>query len=218
MRASVCAAILLVANCALSGCKLVKNDPQAAKGPRDAYASAGYDPNAMVASMWSTKVLPDVEKRATDIKVLLDAIKADPDAAGKKYGYRGKDDGAPWNFPTKVHGTIVSVDTDSSQGTVGVDTTGDGKADVIVDIGPTVLGTTLRDSLDFVSFADFRNQIEYARFGTALNAYAVAHVMETLPRNKLNGQTITVTGAFSYDSASDQPEVVPLAVALGSKP
>lgn len=218
MRASVCAAVLLVANCALSGCKLVKNDPQTAKGPRDAYASAGYDPNAMVASMWSAKVVPDVEKRATDIKVLLDAIKTDPDAAGKKYGYRGKDDGAPWNFPTKVHGTIVSVDTDSSQGTIGVDTDGDGKADVIVDIGPTVLGTTLRDSLDFVSFADFRNQIEYARFGTALNAYAVARVMKPLPRDRLNGQTITVTGAFSYDSSSDQPEVVPLAIALGSKP
>jgi predicted lipoprotein len=218
MRASVYAVILLVAGGALSGCKLVKHDPQASKGSRDAYASAGYDPNAMVASMWTTKVLPSVEKRATDIKVLLDAIKADPDAAGKKYGYRGKDDSAPWNFPTRVRGTIVSVDTDSSQGTVGVDTDGDGKADVIVDIGPTVLGTTLRDSLDFVSFADFRNQIEYARFGTALNAYAAAHVMKPLPRNDLKGQPITVTGALSYDGASDQPEVVPLALALGSKP
>ncbi|MBW8837451.1 MAG: DUF2291 family protein, partial [Burkholderia sp.] len=110
MRASVYAAILLVAGGALSGCKLVKHDPQASKGSRDAYASAGYDPNAMVASMWTTKVLPSVEKRATDIKVLLDAIKADPDAAGKKYGYRGKDDSALWNFPTRVRGTIVSVD------------------------------------------------------------------------------------------------------------
>jgi predicted lipoprotein len=42
--------------------------------------------------------------------------------------------------------------------------------------------------------------------------------MKPLPRNDLKGQPITVTGAFSYDGASDQPEVVPLALALGSKP
>ncbi|SDR60877.1 DUF2291 family protein [Paraburkholderia tuberum] len=217
MRAMVYAAVVLVASVALAGCKLVKNDAQASKGSRDAYSSTNYDPNAMVASMWSSKVVPDVEKRATDIGVLLDAIKADPDAAGKKYGYRGKDESAPWIFPTRLHGKIVSVDTESSQGTIGIDTKGDGIADVIVDIGPTVLGTTLRDSLDFISFADFRNQIEYARFGTALNAYAATHVMKPLPRKDLKGQMVSVTGAFSYDSSSEQPEVVPLAAALGAK-
>ena len=218
MRGCMYAAIALIAaSGALQGCKLVKHDAQSSKNPRDAYASAGYDPNAMVASMWSTKIVPDVEKRATDYATLRDAIKADPDTAGKKYGYRGKDDGAPWNFPTKLHGTIVDVDTQSSQGTVGVDIDGDGKADVIVDIGPTVLGTTLRDTLDFISFTSFRNQIEYAQFGTALNSYAATHVMKPFPRDALKGKPITVTGTFSYDSSADQPEIVPLALALGGK-
>jgi len=212
------AVIAVVASGALHGCKLVKNsDLQGSGGSHDNYASAGYDPNAMVASMWSTKIVPDIEKRAVDYRTLRDAIKADPEAAGKKYGYRGKDDGAPWNFPTKLHGTIVDVDTQSSQGTVGVDIDGDGKADVIVDIGPTVLGTTLRDTLDFISFTSFRNQIEYAQFGTALNSYAATHVMKPLPRDALKGKPVTVTGAFSYDSSADQPEIVPLAVVLGGK-
>ncbi|HEY4298609.1 MAG TPA: DUF2291 domain-containing protein [Paraburkholderia sp.] len=212
------ALVVVVASGTLHGCKLVRHDAQTSKHSRDAYASAGYDPAAMVASMWSTKIVPDVEKRATDYAKLRDAIKADPDAAGKQYGYRGKDDGAPWNFPTTLHGTIVDVDTQSSQGTVGVDVDGDGKADVVVDIGPTVLGTTLRDTLDFISFANFRNQIEYAQFGTALNSYAVTHVMKPLPRDGLKGKPVTVTGAFAYDSSAEQPEVVPLALALGGKP
>ncbi|WP_118185171.1 DUF2291 family protein [Paraburkholderia phosphatilytica] len=209
------AAIAIVASGALHGCKLVKHDVETSNGSHDNYASAGYDPNAMVATMWSTKIVPDIEKRAVDYRTLRDAIKADPDAAGKQYGYRGKDDGAPWNFPTKVQGKIVEVDTQSSQGTVGIDVDGSGKPTVIVDIGPTVLGTTLRDTLDFISFTNFRNQIEYAQFGTALNAYAVNHVMKPLPREALNGRTVTVTGAFSYDSSSDQPEIVPLAVSVG---
>ncbi|WP_429402648.1 DUF2291 family protein [Paraburkholderia sp. MM5482-R1] len=211
------AIVVLVATGALQGCKLVKHDAQTSKNSRDAYASGGYDANAMVASMWSTKIVPDVEKRATDYTRLRDAIKADPDAAGKQYGYRGKDDSAPWNFPTTLHGTIVEVDTQSSQGTVGVDIDGDGKPDVVVDIGPTVLGTTLRDTLDFISFTSFRNQIEYAQFGTALNSYAATHVMKPVPRDGLKGKAISVTGAFAYDSSAEQPEVVPLALSLGGK-
>ncbi|TDN62269.1 DUF2291 domain-containing protein [Paraburkholderia sp. BL10I2N1] len=219
MRGCICGALIVIAmSGALTGCKLVKHDAQSSKHSRDAYASAGYDPNAMVASMWSTKIVPDVEKRATDYPALRDAIKADLDAAGRKYGYRGKDDSAPWNFPIKLHGRIVEVDTQSSQGTVGVDVDGDGKVDVVVDIGPTVLGTTLRDTLDFVSFESFRNQIEYAQFGTALNSYAAAHMMKPLPRDGLKGKEITVTGAFSYDSSAEQPEVVPLAIAPGDQP
>ncbi|HXZ06577.1 MAG TPA: DUF2291 domain-containing protein [Paraburkholderia sp.] len=211
------AMVIIAATGALQGCKLVKNDAQTSARAHDTYASADYDPNAMVASMWSTKIVPDVEKRATDYAILRDAIKADPDAAGKKYGYRGKDDSAPWNFPTKLHGTIVEVDTQSSQGTVGVDIDGNGKVDVIVDIGPTVLGTTLRDTLDFVSFTSFRNQIEYAQFGTALNSYAASHVMKPLPRDALKGKQVTVTGTFTYDSSAEQPEIVPLQVAVGGK-
>jgi predicted lipoprotein len=216
MRGWLCAVLVLAAATGLQGCKLVKNDPALAKGSSDPYASS-YDPNTAVASMWSTKVVPDIEKRATAYATLRDAVTSDPDAAGKKYGYRGKDDGAPWNFPTRLHGTVVSVDTSSSEGTIGVDTSGSGKADVIVDIGPTVLGTALRDSLDFVSFSDFKNQIDYARFGTALNAYAVTHVMTPVPRNGLQGKQITVTGTFSFDGTSDQPEVVPVVIVLGDK-
>jgi predicted lipoprotein len=207
----------LAASGALQACKLVKHDPQTSRNARDTYASAGYDPNAMVASMWSSKILPNVEKRATDYATLRDAIAVDADAAGRKYGYRGKDDSAPWNFPTKLHGTIVEVDTQSSQGTIGVDVSGSGKPDVLVDIGPTVLGTTLRDTLDFVSFESFRNQIEYAQFGTALNSYAATHVMKPLARDALKGKQVDVTGAFSYDSSAEQPEIVPLAVTIGGK-
>ena len=208
---------IVVACCALGavhGCKLVKNDPEAAKSG-DSYSDDGFDANKMVASIWQPKVVPSIEHRATDYATLRTALGADADAAGQKYGYRGKDESAPWNFPTKVKGTIVSVDLGSSQGTIGVDTTGSGKADVTVDIGPALLGTTLRDSLDFVAFTDFKNQIDYAKFGTALNAYTVTHVLGKLPRNELKGKTITVIGSFTNDGLSDTPEVVPLEVTLG---
>lgn len=218
MKYGVWVSLLLALCGALQACKLVKNDTAAVAGASgasgDPYAASAYDPNAAVAKDWDAKVVPDITRRATDFNLLRDAVAADADAAGQKYGYRDKTSDGPWNFPTKLRGTIVSVDTSSSVGTVGVDTSGSGKPDVIVDIGPTVLGTALRDSLDFVSFSEFKNQIDYARYGTALNAYAAEHVMKALPRADLKGRTIMVTGTFSYDGTSDQPEVVPVAIAL----
>jgi predicted lipoprotein len=199
---------------ALQGCKLVKNDPAEAGKSSDAYADVGFDPTRMVASMWQPKVVPSIEKRATDLGTLHTAITADADAAGKKYGFRGKDEGAPWNFPVKLQGTVVETDVESSQGTVSVDIDGDGKADATVDIGPTMLGTALRDSLDFVSFQNFKNQIDYARFGTALNAYTATHVLNALPRKDLKGKSISVTGTFVNDGSSDVPEIIPTEISV----
>jgi predicted lipoprotein len=50
-----------------------------------------------------------------------------------------------------------------------VDADGDGKADAKVQIGPAVRGTALRDTLEFVNFNEFKNQIEWAQFGKAFN-------------------------------------------------
>jgi predicted lipoprotein len=215
LQAGLALGAIVAASVALQGCKLVKNDPAEAGKSNDAYADAGFDPNAMVAAMWQPKVIPSIEKRATDLGTLQTALAADADAAGKKYGFRGKDEGAPWNFPVKLQGTIVEADVASSQGTVSVDTDGDGKADATVDIGPTMLGTALRDSLDFVSFQNFKNQIDYAQFGTALNTYTATHVLNALPRKDLKGKTISVTGTFVNDGSSDVPEVIPVEISVG---
>ena len=51
-------------------------------------------------------------------------------------------------------------------------------------------GTALRDSLDFVSFNDFKNQIDYAQFGKAFNQYAVRTVLSDLPRDSLVGRSV----------------------------
>ena len=46
-----------------------------------------------------------------------------------------------------------------------------------MQIGPAMRGTALRDALDFVSFNDFNNQIDYAQFGKAFNSYACKHAL-----------------------------------------
>ena len=72
----------------------------------------------------------------------------------------------------RVEGKIVAANTQSRAATIDVDVDGDGKADARVQIGPAMRGTALRDSLDFVQFNEFTNQIDFAQFGKAFNAYA----------------------------------------------
>ncbi|WP_246694530.1 DUF2291 family protein, partial [Mesorhizobium sp. M2E.F.Ca.ET.209.01.1.1] len=71
--------------------------------------------------------------------------------------------------------------------------------DARVQIGPAMRGTALRDSLDFVQFNDFTNQIDFAQFGKAFNAYADKTVLSKLPREALEGRTAKVLGAYTIE-------------------
>jgi predicted lipoprotein len=108
----------------------------------------------------------------------------------------------------------VAANTESRAGTVDVDADGDGKADAQVQIGPVMRGTALRDSLDFVSFNQFTNQIDFAQFGKAFNLYVGKTLTSNLPRDKLAGQTVKLLGAYPLGAAGSLPLVTPAEIEL----
>ena len=87
-----------------------------------------------------------------------------------------------------------------------------------MQIGPAMRGTAIRDALDFVSFGDFTNQIDFARFGKALNTYVNRNTLEHLPREDLIGRKTTVIGAYALDSSGQPPLVTPIEITIGPKP
>jgi predicted lipoprotein len=177
-----------------------------------------FDPDKMVASIWSAKVVPYFEKRAGPFAQVRDLAAKSPDEAGAKFGYRAKSEDTPWTLMVKLDGVIVAVDTETRASTISVDTMGQGKADAIVQIGPAMRGTAIRDALDFVSFGDFTNQIDFARFGKALNTYVNHEALEKLPRDTLVGRKVTVLGAYPFVSAAETPLVAPVEITIGPKP
>ena len=118
----------------------------------------------------------------------------------------------------RLEGVVVEANTESRAATIGVDTTGKGKTDAIVQIGPAMRGTAIRDALDFVSFNDFTNQIDFARYGKAFNLYVNREILEKLPRDSLVGRKVTVLGAYPFSSPADTPLVTPVEIMLGPKP
>jgi predicted lipoprotein len=197
----------------LGACKIVATAKKQAVGA-DA-GEGGFDPNAMVSAIWDAKVVPYLAAKAGALPDVIALVRSNPDEAGRKYGYRAKEGSEPWTFAVKVDGRIVAAETASRAATISVDTHGDGKIAAIVQIGPAMRGTALRDSLDFVSFNDFKNQIDYAQFGKAFNQHVVQTILSKLPRDSLAGRNVSILGAFTLEAGDQPPLIAPAQLTLG---
>ncbi|MDQ0390544.1 putative lipoprotein [Labrys monachus] len=201
----------------LSSCRFVPTaEVEAArKGGGSAQGEAAFNPDKMVDDMWDAKVVPYLTAKAGPFAAVRDLARSSPDEAGRKYGFRPAEGSAPWTLVVKAEGRIVEANTESRAATIGVDIDGDGKSDLTVQIGPALRGTALRDSLDFVSFNAFTNQIDYAQFGKAFNQRVNRTLLQALPRDKLVGRDVTVLGAYPLDSAGQAPLVTPAQITVG---
>ena len=168
-----------------------------------------FNPDKMVADIWDAKVIPYLTAKAGDFKTVRDLESTDVEAAGAKYGHKEKVGNSPWTLIVRLEGKIISSNTQSRAATIDVDGDGDGKADATVQIGPAMRGTALRDSLDFVSFNHFTNQIDFAQFGKAFNTYANKTFLATIPRNQLNGAQVRLLGSYQHGVSTGLPLISP---------
>jgi predicted lipoprotein len=205
--------IVTAAALALAGCKIL---PTPHKG--DGAGGAAFNADKMAEEMWSAKVIPYLEQKAGPFAEVNALAKTDPAAAGAKYGNPKKQATSPWTYAARVEGKIVASNTASRNGTVDIDVDGDAKPDVRVQIGPTIPGTALRDTLDFVNFNDFTNQIDFAQFGKALNKLADKTALSKLPREDLEGRTVKALGAYALKDGPDLPVLTPAQAEIGPKP
>ncbi|RUV22769.1 MULTISPECIES: DUF2291 family protein [unclassified Mesorhizobium] len=196
----------------LTACKILPTKSEAGDN------APAFNPDKMVEETWAAKVVPYLQQKAGPFAQVHTLATTDPSAAGAKYGNPNKQANSPWTFAVRLEGKIVAANTQSRAATVDVDVDGDGKADARVQIGPAVRGTALRDSLDFIQFNDFTNQIDFAQFGKAFNAYADKTVLSKLPRDALQGRSAKVLGAYTLGSGQDLPLVTAAEAEIGPKP
>ena len=120
--------------------------------------------------IWSSKVLPIFEEKAQDIVQVVPEIRADPEAAGQKYGRREATN--PYNYMVKGTGKVTEIKSESQAGTAIVEIPGLNEK-IALQIGPVVRGTALRDATGLVSFNQFTNQLDYADVSKEMNSRAL---------------------------------------------
>jgi predicted lipoprotein len=139
------------------------------------------------------KVAPLIEQNAVPLTELVPALKADPDAAGEKYGKRVGS--SPYSFPVSVEGTAAELNGSMQSLTVEGLPPG---TQVWVQVGPAITGTSLRDATGTIKFGDFLNQVQYSDAGTALNNEVRTTVLKGVTPANLKGKKISVVGAFTF--------------------
>ena len=212
MSRKMMTALCLLALVPLAACKIVKTpDPEqpAAEGAPPTAASGSDEArmSARAAEIWEPQVAPYIAAKATDIATLHAALVDGPDAAAS-YGFRPAAEGSPWNFIAKGEGKVVAEDRQSRAAKLDLDTDGDGKGDVTVQLGPVMKGTALRDSLNFLVFTDYRDQIEFAKLARALNDHA--HAGLKLPEGDLTGRSVAFSGPFTIRTKGEAILLTPV--------
>ncbi|HUZ17143.1 MAG TPA: DUF2291 domain-containing protein [Spirochaetia bacterium] len=165
-----------------------------------------FDKVRYVDSIWQSRVLPTVRDTSVDLGTLVSALEKDPKKATKEYGH---DVGGAYNFLVHFSGIVTKVDTSSPRGSIIVNTRyPGGDLAVNIQVGPVILGTSLRDALKFISFGQFLNQMQYGSVADELNNRVEQNVVSKLDLKTLTGKRLDIRGAFTYDGTNAKDVVV----------
>jgi predicted lipoprotein len=198
--AAVLAALVLAAMAATTTV-VASDDPSAAAAGGSTFNAVDY-----ANERYDTEVVPAITENAVDIAELVPQIVADPDAAGEKYGHKNGAT-APYAYPVtgtgvagEVKGTLLPLTIEGMPAGV----------QVMLQIGPAINGTALRDATGLIGFDDFLNQIEYANASTELNNKVKQEVLAGFDAAAAVGHTVSFTGAFAYGSNPAVLQVTPV--------
>jgi len=211
--APAAAVIATLALAALPACRILplKHEQQTTSASRSAFDAAAF-----VNGSWDQRVLPYFQTKTTDLRTVLDGIAADYNQTAARYGRRLGDVNGPVSFAVQGSGTVQAVNTESRAGTaiVTVDTAA-GPKQITLQIGPVVRGNAIRDSLPFVGFEDFTNQIEFAQAGRALTDRAMTNLKPALAALK-PGERARFTGAMTMTRPDDPVVITPVLLSEAS--
>jgi len=197
----------------IGACTVVKIEEDDGDG-EDQYATwkktgTGFQASEYVAAVWDERILPVYEEQAVDYTTVLSSLRDDRQSASERYGL-ARETGEPF-FVFKVRGTcrVVEYDDSSRNGVIRVDVEPtDGEVDAMLQVGPVIRGTAIRDSMEFIRFTDVGNQLQFAALANELNARMRKDSVEPLDLPSIVGKRISFLGAFRLQEADEVEDIV----------
>ena len=195
-------ALVLVAGAGLATTKYISIEDATA-----AASEGAFDPITYADEHFDSEIVPQIEDEAVDLATLLADLEG-----GADEGEFGHTPGAGSSYSFPVTFTGIAGAPNGSILPVAVEGIPEGVT-VQLQIGPAINGTALRDVTGTVSFNDFTNQLEFQEVATEFNNRVRDGIL-TEVGPPAEGQTITVTGAFTRVNPA-LVSVVPVAIEVG---
>ena len=193
-----CRAVLFAGTAVLAGCTVL---PIEEARRIQARQGSAFDVAAYVSSAWR-RLDAQVSQRAVAVQQ-LDSRSVD--TLGPARGNRAGE-GSPWTFLVTGEGTVGDVRREGPRTTVGVVTPA---GNVVLQLGPVVSGTAIRDALPFIAFDDVSDQVSFAEVGLRLTERAVAPLRPVALRLR-PGDRVRFVGAASVPSSGEPMIVTPV--------
>ena len=190
----VTALILAASAFSMTGCVKVVKIGEEGKLTGDVEFNAGDN----VANIWDSKALPELEGKAVDITRFLEESGGDLKSLVDKYGKYSMGTSGEINYVVKGTAVVEEVNQEKKAGYMVVKPEGyDGDVIVKLQIGSVYKGSSVRDSLDFIKFGDYKNQQEWAAVSQSLHDIIDTTVVKAAAPENLQGRTIEFTGTFT---------------------
>ena len=202
-------ALTLAASTLLTGCGIVKviKIGEEVQYTVDVEVNAGDD----VAARWEESALPELNEKAVDLKEFLEQSNGDLTALAEEYGSYSMGKSGELSYAVKGTGTVEEVNTQSQAGYMSVKLEGySGTESVKIQIGPVYKGSSIRDTLSFIKFGDYKNQEQWAAVSQSINEIVAKDVVEPAKPESLQGKTISFVGAFTVSSGSSDVLITPV--------
>ena len=158
-----------------------------------------FNSDQTVESFWQTKALPELTKKAVNLSQLLAESHNDLTSQKEKYGQNDKA-----IYVVKGQGTITTVDTKNKAGYLVLKLDDyNGPATIELQIGSVYKGSAVRDSLSFIKYEDYKNQVAWAKIAQSIHTVIDKTVIKKQNITELTGKTISFVGCFSANTPKE---------------
>ncbi|WP_089983721.1 DUF2291 domain-containing protein [Clostridium sp. C105KSO13] len=200
--------VALAVSVLLTGCQVVKvvKIGEEGKYTGETEFNAGDD----VAAIWESSALPELNETAVDLKDFLTESKGELTKLADKYGKYSMGVSGELSYVVKGSGTVEEVNNESQAGCLALKLDGyTGAESIKLQIGPVYKGSSIRDTLSFIKFGDYKNQEEWAAVSQSINQVVAKDVVEPAKPESLQGKTISFVGAFTVSAGSTDVLITP---------
>ena len=201
-------AVALTAAVMLTGCGIVKvvKIGEEGKYTGETAFNAGDD----VTAIWESSALPELNETAVDLKDFLTESKGNLATLADKYGKYSMGNSGELSYVVKGTGKVEEVNTESQAGYMAVELDGyTGPETIKIQIGPVYKGSSIRDTLSFIKFGDYKNQEEWAAVSQSINQVVAKDVVEPAKPDSLMDKNVSFIGAFTVSAGNTDVLITP---------